>query len=175
MDYDANNVFYNGYSYYSVVFFEAIDVMPYVSSSSILVDGACIEISEEEQENLEMFVSNLFENAHTLPAFGVVTNELYQQHILKGKFVSLKFDRTLELAGLPFDELVFEVNEEASGFNLMRGINGVFQGRCVYVDLMENTMKELATFIDKVVLEEDKSTLEEESLDASEIEYVEEE
>ena len=43
------------------------------------------------------------------------------------------------------------------------------------MDLMENTMKELATFIDKVVLEEDKSTLEEESLDASEIEYVEEE
>lgn len=138
-------------------FFEAVDVMPYVDYSSLIVDGVEIELSEEQQEQLNSQILQMFENAHTLPSFGVVFNDMYQEQIQQGKFVSLKFGEVLEVNGLPFDELVFEVVSESQGINLMRGMNGVFQGRCIYVDLLEKNMQQISEFVDNIVLNNEES------------------
>lgn len=129
-------------------FFEAVDIMPFVSSSSVIVNGNEIVLSEEQQETLEQQVLNMLEHAHTLPAFGVVFNEMYQEIIKEGNFVSLKFDKVMELNELPFDEIVFKVDSQAQGFDMMRGIKGVFQGRCVHIDLLGNNMEQLQETID---------------------------
>ncbi len=132
-------------------FFEAVDVLPYVESSSLLSDGTEIVLTEEEQTSLEAQVFQMLENSRTLPAFGVMFGDMFQDYISQGNFVSLKFGKVLELSGLPFDELVFKVDSQAQGFDLVRGMNGVFQGRCIHVDLMGSDMQEFSTFVEGIV------------------------
>ncbi len=138
-------------------FFEAVDVMPFVSSSSLIVDGSEIVLTEEEQNGLEEQLVSILQNAHTLPAYGVITHEMFQEQILQGRYISLKFDRVLELGGLPFDELMFRVDSDAQAFDLMRGMKGVFQGRCVHIDLMGNNMQALSTYVDELIAEKERS------------------
>lgn len=138
-------------------FFEAVDVMPFVSSTSLLVDGNEIVLTEEEQCGLEEQVHLMLQNAHTLPAYGVITHEMFQEQILQGRYISLKFDNVLELSGLPFDELMIKVDQDAQAFDLMRGMKGIFQGRCVHIDLMGSDMKALSTYVDELIAEKEQS------------------
>ena len=136
-------------------FFEAIDVLPYAQSIDLIVDGHDVVLSEEEQANLEQKLFELFEGSHTMPALGVMFDEMYREEIQNGKFVSLKFGRVLEVNGLPFDELVFRVDADSYGFNLYRGVRGVFQGRCIYIDLVDKNMQEFYDFINNLPALED--------------------
>lgn len=124
-------------------FFEAVDVLPYVESCNLIVNNHTIELTQDEQKDLVESVSAMLEGSHTLPAFGVVFDDMYKEMTREGYFVSLKFPQIMEVNELPFDELVFEVNPEFHGFNLMRGMRGVVQGRCIYIDLQDKTMDEL--------------------------------
>ena len=131
-------------------FFEAIDVLPYAQSIDLIVDGHEVVLSQDEQAKLEEQVFQLFENSHTMPAFGVMFDEMYREEIQNGKFVSLKFGRVLEVNELSFDELVFRVEPDFYGFNLYRGVRGIFQGRCIYIDLVDKNMQELFDFINNL-------------------------
>ncbi|MGN1201597.1 MAG: hypothetical protein ACI4R8_05045 [Candidatus Caccovivens sp.] len=124
-------------------FFEAIDVLPYVESANIIYDGHVIELTQEEQSDLLENVNTMFEKSRTMPAFGVVFDDMYREIVQDGHFISLKFPQIIEVNGLPFDELVFKVEPESQGFNLMRGMKGIFQGRCIYIDLQDITMNDL--------------------------------
>lgn len=148
-------------------FFEAIDVMPFVSSSTLLVDGNEIILAEEEQNLLEEQVVSMLQSTHTLPAYGVITHEMFQEHILQGKYVSLKFDKVLELGGLPFDELVFKIDSDAQAFDLMRGMKGIFQGRCIHIDLMGNDMQEISAYVDEVISGKEQSNPVQEETESS--------
>lgn len=129
-------------------FFEAVDVLPYVSQYNLLVNGNVVELSQEETEQLQQQVEKLFENSHTMPAFGVVTDEIFHEDVQNGYFVSMKFQTPIKINELPFDELVFKIGRDFHGFNLMRGNHGIFQGRCIYIDLQERTMEELYDFVE---------------------------
>ena len=131
-------------------FYEAIDVLPYVTNYNLMVDGNVIELSETEVQGLQEQVVSLFEGSHTMPAFGVVFNDMYQKDVKNGYFVSLKFDSPIQINNLPFDELVFKVDKDFHGFNLMRGENGIFQGRCIYIDLQDKTMANLFEYIENL-------------------------
>lgn len=131
-------------------FFEAVDVLPHVDASSLIINGNVVELTEDEQQNLMQQVFDMFENSHTMPAFGVIFDDMYQEEIQSGVFVSLKFPHVFEVNGLPFDELVFKVEPTFQGFNLMRGMKGVFQGRCIYIDLQDKTMQELYDYINSL-------------------------
>lgn len=131
-------------------FFEAVDVVPYASESSLLIDGKEIVLTQEQNQDLLNEVEKLFQSGHTVPAFGVVFDEMYKDEIKEGQFVKLKFSNVFEINGLPFDELVFKICPDYHGFNLMRGMNGVFQGRCIYIDLHENTMEDFCRFVNSL-------------------------
>ncbi|MBP3431961.1 MAG: hypothetical protein J6K39_03820 [Clostridia bacterium] len=127
-------------------FFEVVDVLPYVENAEILVDGNVVEITEYQQEKLQEQIPLLFDGSHTLPAFGVITDEMYREEVQNGTYVSLKFGAPVEINGLPFDELVFKIEPGLQSFDLYRGMKGVFQGRCIYVDLMNKDMTEFYEF-----------------------------
>ena len=129
-------------------FFQVQDVLPYANQIEIISDGNTISLSQEDQSALLQEVADLFQDSHTVPAFGVVFDDMYQQEIQSGDFVSIKFPQIYEINGLPFDQLVFKVEKDWQGFNLMRGENGHFQGRCIYVDLMDKNMQNLAEKVD---------------------------
>lgn len=131
-------------------FFEAIDVLPLVTNYNLLVNGNVVELTETEMQGLQQQIQTLFEDSHTLPAFGVVTNDMYQEDVKNGYFVSMKFDCPIQINDLPFDELVFKVEKDFHGFNLLRGMNGIFQGRCIYIDLQERNMEELYDYIESL-------------------------
>ena len=128
-------------------FFVTVDALPFVQSAELLVDGKEIVLTEDEQSKLQQQVENLFEGSLTMPAFGVMFDDMFQEATSNGTFVSLKFGRILEVNGLPFDQIVFQVSPDWSGFNLFRGMNGVFQGRCIYIDLNGKTMQDFSDFI----------------------------
>ena len=142
--------FFMGMPMIIMSFFEAVDVLPYVSQYNLLVNGNVVELSQEETENLQQQVEKLFENSHTMPAFGVVTDKIFHEDVQNGYFVSMKFDTPIKVNDLPFDELVFKIGRDFHGFNLMRGNHGIFQGRCIYVDLQERTMEELYDFVESL-------------------------
>lgn len=130
--------------------FQAVDVMPYVQNIDLIVNGNEIVLTEEEQTSLKDQLTTFFQDARIMPAFGVITPQMYEEQIQDGVFVSLKFDEVLEINGLPFDELVFKVQSDFQGFNMARGINGVFQGRCIFIDLNGQNMQELADYINSI-------------------------
>ena len=131
-------------------FFQTVDALPYVQSADLIVNGNEIVLTEDEQAQLQQQVVQLFEGSHTMPAFGVMFDDMYHEAIQKGTYVSLKFGRVFEVNELPFDELVFQVSPDWSGFNLFRGMNGIFQGRCIYIDLNGKTMQEFSDFINSL-------------------------
>jgi len=142
--------FFMGVPMMIMSFYEAIDVLPYVTNYNLMIDGNVIELSETEVQGLQEQVVSLFEGSHTMPAFGVVFNDMYQKDVKNGYFVSLKFDSPIQINNLPFDELVFKVDKDFHGFNLMRGENGIFQGRCIYIDLQDKTMANLFEYIENL-------------------------
>ena len=153
-------------------FFETIDVLPYATDFNVMVGGKEIEISMEQKADLQEEIEKLFGNCHTMPAFGVVTPEIYQEQIKEGYYISIKFDQTYCVNELPFDELVFEVQKDFSGFNLLRGNKGVFQGRCIYMSIVDGNMDELFNLV-KDIAGEGKVEIEQPS--ESPVEAVKEE
>ncbi len=131
--------------------FEAVDVLPYSANYDVMVDGKTIEMTIDQKEELKTKVEELFANCHTMPAFGVVTPEIFQEQTKNGIYVSIKFDQTYMLNELPFDELVFGVGKDFYGFNLMRGNKGVFDGRCVYLSVIDGNMDELYNYLSSMV------------------------
>lgn len=131
-------------------FFEAIDALPFVAKIDLISDGQVLELTQDQQDSLRIQVEKLFENSLTMPAYGVVRDQDYKEEIKKGDYVSLKFNQMIEVNDLPFDELVFDVKSDFQGFNLMRGINGVFEGRCIYIRLVDKDMSELANTIQQI-------------------------
>lgn len=139
--------FFMGVPMMIMSFFEAIEVLPYATDYNLYVNGNVVEISQSERDEIQEKVEILFKNAHTLPAFAVTTDEFFHEQLQDGIFVSIKFDNVLHLNELPFDELAFKVEKDTHGFNLYRGMNGIFQGRCIYIDMMDGDMNELYDFL----------------------------
>lgn len=132
-------------------FFEVVDVLPYVQSFDLIVNGHQIELSEQQQTTLQEGVQELFENSLTMPAFAVTFDEIFKEEIQDGTFVLMKFDRVFKVNELPFDELVFKVQPDFQGFNLYRGMRGIFQGRCIYIDLNGKDMQALADCVKALI------------------------
>ncbi|MBO5910011.1 MAG: hypothetical protein J6Q15_00730, partial [Clostridia bacterium] len=62
----------------------------------------------------------------------------------------LQYNGTQVVDDMPFDELLIEINPEFSGFNVIRGNKGIFEGRCYYVNLVNCTMKELYQYVSNI-------------------------
>lgn len=131
-------------------FFEAVDVLPYVAKIDLMTNGNSIELSQEQEQNLYTKVCELFKNSRTMPAFGVVFDNEFQKELQNGTYISLKFNGVFEVNELPFDELVFKVEPDWQGFNLMRGMKGVFEGRCIYINLQDKDMSQLNDLIAEI-------------------------
>lgn len=132
-------------------FFQAADVLPYVQQYNLLVAGQIVELSAEQQAQLQLQVDQLLQNTRTMPAFGVTLPDELDADKLDNVYVCLKFDKPLSVNDLPFDELCFRVDKDCQGFNLNRGNKGVFQGRAIYVEILDGgTMNELYDFVSTI-------------------------
>ncbi len=128
-------------------FFEASAVLPYAQSFDVYVDGNVLELSEEQVSGLKAQTQELFEDSRTMPAFGVIFDEQFREEIKSGTYISIKFDEVMEVNDLPFDELIFKVEPDFYGVNLMRANKGIVNGRCIYLDFNGKNMQKLHDFV----------------------------
>lgn len=127
--------FFMGLPMLFMSFFQVSDALPYAQGVDVIVNGHEVVLTQEENEGVLSQVQELFNHSVTVPALGVVTPQMYEEQIQDGLFVSIKFPGLVKINDLPFDELVFKVEENYCGINLVRGNDGVYDGRCLYVNL----------------------------------------
>ena len=88
--------------------------------------------------------------SHDMPAFGVSLHNETNNALKTGTWVELVFDTEKSFNDMPFDTLLFKVEAEDSGFNLIRKFDGKYEGRCFYLSLDDN-MNNLKNTIDSVL------------------------
>ena len=133
--------------------FNVIDVFPY-GQMSLIYNNSIIELSDEEKADIQSEFSKYLENAYDTPALAVTFPELYKEMLKDGYFLNFKFDAYYDINGLPFNELTIQIIENGYGFNVFRGLDGVFQGRCFYVNT-ENESTSLFKCVQEIVKNKD--------------------
>lgn len=141
--------------------FNFTDIFSY-GQMNLIYNNQVIEITDEEKADIQGEIIKYLENAYDSPALAVTFPEFYKEMLKDGYFLNFKFDKHYEFNGLPFDELTIKIEDNAHGFNVFRGENGVFQGRCIYVNT-ENSSSELYKIVKEIVDNKIPTNVEEEN------------
>ena len=141
--------------------FNFTDIFSY-GQMNLIYNNQVIEITDEEKADIQGEIIKYLENAYDSPALAVTFPEFYKVMLKDGYFLNFKFDKHYEFNGLPFDELTIKIEDNAYGFNVFRGENGVFQGRCIYVNT-ENSSSELYKIVKEIVDNKIPTNVEEEN------------
>ena len=134
----------------TVTGFDEKNIIDYISQSdsiNILSNGnesQYLSSSAEYDEILSEFLK-MCQEGYEMPAFGVSINESKKDFC--NKFcMEFVFNNTIEHLGMDFNSLLIEIDESYCGFNIRRGINGVYNGRNYYYNL-NKTMGDFAKFL----------------------------
>ena len=109
-----------------------------IQSINIYNDGSVINLARNN-EIVNAFKS-LLEGAHEMPALGVALHDEIIESLTRGLWVEFVFGESCCHNGLPYEKLLINIEKEFTGFNIIRYINGVYDGRCFYVDLINKDM-----------------------------------
>lgn len=119
-----------------------------LSDYFVICDNICIVcdnikslLDNNTTETIKSELKNLFENSHEMPALGVSIHNETVTELEKGLWLILQYNETKYHNDMPFDELLIKVNKEDYGLNIIRGNNGIYEGRCYYLNLDKNTSK----------------------------------
>ena len=130
-----------------------VDLFSEVSMVEIYKDGEVYLLNQEQQKEFDEIFCEIMQGAIQKPAFAVSLDDLTKEEMKSGFWVKFIFDNTMFKSEMPFDELLFNVTENAHGVNIIRGNDGIYQGRCYYLDL-EGTMNMLYDFISQLSMNE---------------------
>ena len=130
-----------------------VDLFSEASMVEIYKDGEVYLLNQEQQKEFDEIFCEIMEGAIQKPAFAVSLDDLTKEEMKSGFWVKFIFDNTMFKSEMPFDELLFNVTENAHGVNIIRGNDGIYQGRCYYLDL-EGTMNMLYGFISQLSMDE---------------------
>lgn len=125
------------------------DIKQYICESvkaQVIINGDYKEVKNINE--LSNVLNGMLNDSHVLPAFGVSIHIETLKAIQTGTWLKLQYNGTQVVDDMNFDELLIEVNPDFGGFNIIRGNRGVFEGRCYYIDLLNNSMRPLYDFID---------------------------
>ena len=97
-------------------------------------------------ELMQIWQVNL-KNSFEMPSLGVSLDNETKQALKNGYFVEFLFEKTMTHNDMPFDSLLIELTNEQGGYQLIRGLDNTYEGRCFYLNLFEND-NELLEFVD---------------------------
>jgi len=92
-------------------------------------------------------VKQLFNNTREMPAFGVALHSDVVESLKSGVWLEFVYEQPNEFNEMIFEKLLFNVNKEDLGFNVMRFNHGEYGGRCFYFDIINNDMYFLNDYI----------------------------
>ncbi len=124
-----------------------------VQSIEIYNNGQQVKMTQSDLDDFEKIFCDAIEEARQVPALGVAIDNLVKEDMKEGIWIKFIFEKTFIKSEMPFDELLINVQKNSSGFNIIRGNNGIYDGRCYYLELNSNLDK-LYEFIENLSLTE---------------------
>ena len=120
------------------IYGEAVQIVYYC-------DGVATTYDRDDVEFAKMVaaLAAISQGSHDMPAFGVSLDAETRQARQSGMWVELIFDGEKYFNDYNFDSLLFQVKPDDAGFNLIRQVNGKYEGRCLYLSL-DGPMQALA-------------------------------
>ena len=135
------------------------DLFSEVKMVEVYKDNQVLEMTSEDQQKFDELFCNAIEGARQMPAFGVSIDELTKEEIKSGLWVKFVFEKTMVKSDMPFDELLIKISKDCYGFNIIRGNNGKYDGRCFYLDL-DKSMNEVYDFLDNLKIKDNSLKVE---------------
>lgn len=104
-------------------------------------------------EFMQLWQINL-KNSYEMPSLGVSLDSETKQALSSGYYVEFLFDKQIFHNDMPFDSLLVELSKNQGGYQLIRGLDNTYEGRCFYVNLIENDNNELLNFVKNNLIDE---------------------
>lgn len=126
-------------------------IQQYLSSTSqaqVIINGKVNEINDINELNIVL--NEMLQDSHEMPAFGVSIHTETLKAINDGIWLRLQYNGTQVVDEMNFDELLIQVEPNYTGFNIIRGNRGIYEGRCYYIDLMQKDMNTLYNYLNKI-------------------------
>ena len=94
---------------------------------------------EIEKETVLPWLNKMCDKSYFSPAYGVSINEYTLNEMKKGLWFEMVFNEKRTFAEMPFEKLLINIKPDFYGFNLIRYSNGLYDGRCFYLNLNNNS------------------------------------
>lgn len=130
---------------------ELTDAVQTAGRIIVIADGRehCFEKDDVAFQAIIKAWDEMTATAIRMPAFGVSIDELTRREMKQGLWTEFRYEKETSCAGMAFDRLLVCVKEEFRGFNVVRHVQGKYQGRCFYVDLSGGDMYGFAAAVKK--------------------------
>ena len=112
-------------------------------------NGTQLQMSRENIQEFSFLFNEALENSHEMPAYCVSLHQESLEALESGFWVRFIFQRTQIHNDLPFNELLFKIEKDSSGVNIIRNNFGLLEGRCFHLSL-QNNFNKLYDFLEKV-------------------------
>ena len=140
----------------------------------IYKDGETLQVSTNQLDEIDSLFYESISESLSMPAFGVSIDSLTKEAMKSGIWIEIFFDQTIIINEMPFDSLLIEIKENICGTNVIRGNDGVYQGRCFYLDLNGKNFNDLFQYLN-LLTETEETEVELESQEIEDVEIVENE
>ncbi len=123
-------------------FHSDIDFFSDTKSIDFYMDGQIIEgVSKQQFDKFEDLFSDALEGAKTMPAYSLTTDEDVKAAMQSGMWIEFTFNERKVVGDMPFDSLLIKICKDCKGINVIRGNEGVYGGKCFYLQLEGNFNK----------------------------------
>lgn len=119
-------------------FNELTQILQNVESFNIYTNGMKenVKKSSPDFKSIQQNLNKLFMQALIMPAFGVSLHNETLNELKTNTWLEINFDSEQEINELNFSSLLFKL-EPTFGTNLIRKYNNRYDGRCIYLDFMQ--------------------------------------
>lgn len=113
--------------------------LSHFDSIVVLYDNNIHNIEQEDISLIKNQFDILLENSHEMPALGVSIHNETLKEIKSGLWIKLIYNHSQNYCDMSFDELLIKITPNDYGLNIIRGNNGIYEGRCYYISLNLDT------------------------------------
>lgn len=125
------------------IMFDLNNVVTLSQQINVYSDGNVFKCYPDETAYNEIISSwtDMTKGAHEMPAYGVSLDRETRKVMQSGVWVEFVFGQKLEYNGMPFENLLINVEKNFCGFNLIRyTAEHGYDGRCFYLDILNKNM-----------------------------------
>lgn len=131
---------------------EINDFMSNISSFNIYFNGQIKSV--EENENFEMIMGELediFLQSHEMPAFGVAIDDEVRKELNLGLWLEIVYNNSYTHNEMMFQKLLIKIEKDSTGFNMIRYYDDKYDGRCFYIDLLDDDLSQLYLILENII------------------------